>query len=149
MNLPSPEITWFILGIVFLALEMALPGFVIFFFGVGALLTAAATILFPITLNGQLIVFIISTLASLLLLRKYIKRIFFGTTFENDEVSDSALASCGERAEVVEAIIPPAEGKVKYSGTTWRALSANQIDKGQIVTIMSQDGLIMHVKKEG
>lgn len=148
MNLPSPEITWFVLGIVLLAFEMALPGFVIFFFGVGALLTAAATLLFPINLNGQLIVFLISSLASLFLLRKYIKRTFFGVTLDSDEAVDSALASRGERAEVVKDIIPPAEGKVKYSGTTWRALSEHQIDKGQIVTIMSQDGLIMHVKKE-
>lgn len=148
MNLPSPEITWFILGVVFLALEMALPGFVIFFFGIGAFLTAAVTFFLPITLNSQLIVFLITSLANLFLLRKYIKRTFLGATFENDKVIDSALASRGESAEVVEAIIPPAEGKVKYSGTTWRALSEQQIDKGQIVTIMSQDGLFMHVKKE-
>ncbi len=147
MSLPSPEFTWFILGIIFLALELILPGFVIFFFGVGAWVTAIAVFAFSFSLNGQLVIFLISSLVCLFSLRKYIQRTFLGEKHGVNEV-DEALASGGESAVVIEDIIPPSEGKVRYSGTSWRALSDETFEKDEVVTIVSQDGLIMKVAKK-
>ncbi len=145
MNLPSPEVTWFILGIIFLVLEMIMPGFVIFFFGVGAWITALVLLFADVSLNTQLVIFLITSLLTLFLLRKYIQRTFLGTK-SGDEI-DHALASGGENAIVVDAIVPPAKGKVKYSGTTWTAVSESEIEEGEVVTILSQDGLLMKVGK--
>ena len=145
MSLPSPEITWFILGIIFLVLEMIMPGFVIFFFGVGAWLTSLVLLFVPLNLNVQLIIFLVTSLVCLFALRKYIQRTFLGNK-QDDEI-DSVLASGGEQAIVTEAIIPPAQGKVKYSGTNWTAISETEIAEGEVVTIQSQDGLLMKVRK--
>lgn len=38
----KPELVWFIIGLVLFLLELVLPGFVIFFFGVGAWVTTAS-----------------------------------------------------------------------------------------------------------
>ena len=41
----APEITWAVLGIIFIFVEFFIPGLVIAFFGVGALLTSLTTLL--------------------------------------------------------------------------------------------------------
>lgn len=145
MSLPSAEIIWFILGIAFFVVEMIMPGFVIFFFGIGAWVTALILFFTPISLNTQLIIFLITSLLSLFLLRKYIQETFLGTKKENEV--DQILASDGENAVVTESIRPPAQGKVKYSGTSWQAVAEQEIGVGEIVTILSQDGLVMKVQK--
>lgn len=133
---------WLITGIVCFLLEMAIPGFVIFFFGVGAWITTLVCWIKPISLNAQLAVFLVTSLVSLFTLRGFIKSTFLGGVTDEDEDVSVAV---GEKAEVVEDIIPPAEGRISYSGTQWRALADETIEKGSIVTIISQDGLSMKV----
>ena len=145
MDLSTPSLFWFVGGIVLFLLEMFVPGFVLFFFGAGACLTALATLLFGLTLNSQILVFIFASLLSLVLLRRYVKTIFIGDSVASG--TDSALAEHGARVEVINEIVPPAEGKVKYSGTTWRARATEKIEAGEIVQVIEQDGLIMTVKK--
>lgn len=145
MEFTTPSLIWFLAGIVLFLLEMALPGFILFFFGLGAWLTAAVSWFFPLSLNGQILVFIIASLISLLCLRSFVKSAFFGRAIPGE--GDSALATPGAQAVVVAAIVPPAEGKVKYSGTSWRAIADERIEAGEITKIVSQDGLIMKVKR--
>lgn len=141
----SVEVIWFLVGIAFFVCEMVVPFFVICFFGVGAWVTALVLLFLPMSLNMQLVVFLASSLLNLFLLRKYITRIFIGER-KADEV-DSALAFEGEEVVVIETIDPPAQGKVKYSGTNWKARADEKIEKGEVVTILSQDGLQMKVQK--
>ncbi|WP_228855329.1 NfeD family protein [Desulfomarina profundi] len=44
-------------------------------------------------------------------------------------------------------IVPPAEGRIKYAGTFWRATADERIDEGEIISVVSQDGLVIHVEK--
>ncbi len=141
-----PVLIWFILGVVCFLLEMALPGFIVFFFGVGAWCTAVACWLTPVGLNGQLVIFLVGSLLSLFALRGLLRRTFLGSSSHGEEMS--GVAQHGETAEVAVAIVPPAEGKVRYSGTLWRATAEEEIPIGEVVTILSQDGLVMHVKRK-
>ncbi|BCL63027.1 hypothetical protein DGMP_37200 [Desulfomarina profundi] len=75
-TIPFP-LFWLIMGVMLLFLEMALPGFVLFFFGLGALITSLVTYLFPINISWQLALFIAASLASLFSLRNVIQRRFF------------------------------------------------------------------------
>lgn len=145
MDLTTPSLLWFISGIILLLLEMSVPGFILFFFGVGAWLTAIACLLYPLTLTSQLLLFTCSSLVALLTLRSFMNKIFSGSTASRD--SDNALALPGEQVVVVNDILPPAEGKVKYSGTTWRARAKEKLYAGEMVEIVLQDGLIMEVKR--
>lgn len=145
MEMTLPVLLWFVLGIVFFLLEMALPGFVIFFFGIGAWVTALAAWLYSsFGLNGQLALFLGSSLVSLFSLRGMIRRKYFGDTSQDEEADQ--LVRPGDTAEVIAAIIPPAEGKILYSGSSWRACADTEIAEGEKVTIVHQDGLLMHVK---
>lgn len=143
MELTTAFLMWLIMGVMCFLLELVLPGFILFFFGLGAWITALACYLHPVTLNYQLLIFLSSSLLSLLLLRNFLRRIFFGDV-SDDETHDSE----GDTAEVIADIVPPAEGQVLYSGTQWRAVADERIEKGTIVTIVSQDGITMRVKKE-
>jgi len=69
---------WFLIGLVFLLLEFLLPGLIVLFFGFGAWVTAICTLIFDLGLNAQLVVFIGTSILSLIFLRKYFKRIFVG-----------------------------------------------------------------------
>lgn len=146
----DPALYWLIIGVMLFFLELALPGFILFFFGLAALITALVAWLTPIGIAWQLALFIVSSVVSLMTLRDVIQRNFFkqkdaDVGEEADE--DVMLAAPGDRAVVGNAIIPPAEGRINYSGTSWRATADEKIGEGEIVTVVRQDNLVIHVEK--
>lgn len=145
MELTSPGLVWLIIGVVLFLLEMAVPGFVLFFFGLAAWLTALGSYLFGWGLNTQLGVFLASSLLCLFSLRTIVKKVFMGDTKEDS--TDSILATGGEKCMVSKGIHPPAEGQVKFSGTFWRAEAEEAIEEGEMVTIVKQNDLLITVKK--
>ena len=145
MELTSPGLIWLIVGVGLFLLEMALPGFILFFFGAGAWVTSIFCWFFPLSLNNQLLIFLLSSLLFLFGLRGFIKRTFFGSSVQGE---DQFPAHEGERGVVIAAILPPAEGKIKYSGTQWRALAEERIEEGESVVIVSRQGLVVKVRKQ-
>ena len=55
-ELLKPELIWFIAGLIMLLAEFAMPGLIIFFFGVGAWLVALICLFIDISINIQLII---------------------------------------------------------------------------------------------
>ena len=145
MQLPHSGLIWFMVGTALFMLELFVPAFVLFFFAIGAWITVLANWLRPLSLEGQLIVFIVSSLISLTMLRGFVQKIFRGKSVGGD--SDSVQIAPGASAEVIDAIRPPAEGRIKFSGTTWRAASDEAIGEGEIVRIITQEGLLMRVQR--
>ncbi len=145
MELTSPGLLWLIIGVVLFLLEMAVPGFVLFFFGLAAWITALGSYLFNWGLNIQLGVFLASSLLCLFGLRNIVKKVFMGDAKEDG--ADSILASGGEKCMVSKGIYPPAEGQVKFSGTFWRAEAEEAIEEGEMVTIVQQNDLLITVQK--
>jgi membrane protein implicated in regulation of membrane protease activity len=84
--LSDPAVIWFLVGLGLLLLELALPGLVMLFFGAGAWVTAMVCAITDISLNWQIFIFLVASLLGLVLLRKYLKRRFFGKT--DKEVED-------------------------------------------------------------
>jgi len=75
-----PEIIWFLIGLILLIMEFVLPGLIIAFFGVGAWIVALVCLITDIGINTQLIIFILSSVLSLMCLRKWLKGVFLGHT---------------------------------------------------------------------
>ncbi len=142
MTLTTAGLMWLIMGGICFVLEMILPGFVLFFFGLGSWITALSCWLFPVSLNTQLSVFLISSLVSLFSLRRFIQNRFRGDESIEEEGVSVAI---GEKALVLEDIIPPQEGKISYAGTQWRARAGAAIEKGNTVFIVGQKGAVMEV----
>ena len=80
MNIET-YLIWFLIGLGFLLLEMTMPSFIIFFFGLGALNVSVITGLVNdnLSFNTQIIIFICSSIFYLLILRNRLKNIFFGS----------------------------------------------------------------------
>ena len=140
----SPVLAWFLLGILLFALELALPGMIVFFFGVGAWCAALAVFLLPMSLASQLLVFLITSLVALVLLRATVKKVFLGRVLEVDAMERSIPP--GATGEVIEDIVPPAAGKVKYGGSFWRATADRSIRAGTVVTIVEKNNLSIKVR---
>jgi membrane protein implicated in regulation of membrane protease activity len=144
----TPELLWVLAGIVMLSLELFIPGLVIIFFGGGALLTALATALgLTRTFSAQLLLFIVSSLLLLALLRRLFQKIFIGKLFEG-QAEPSFDVEIGRLVDVREAIAPETNrGKVFYHGAQWEARSADAIPAGGRARIVGRDNITLLVEK--
>ncbi len=143
--LSDPAVIWFLIGLGMLFLELILPGLVILFFGAGAWVTALVCALFDINLNVQIPIFLVASLLGLVLLRKYLKKRFFGK--KDEEAQDQLEEFIGKKAKAVEDF-KDGSGLVEFKGTRWSASSNAPVKKGSWVTIVSKESLILQVKPD-
>lgn len=139
-----PALIWFLLGISCFVLELLLPGLLLFFFGIGAWCAALVILLVPMSLSMQILIFLSTSIVTLVLLRARFQKMFKGTAFEIDVVDD--FVPQGAIAEVVEDIVPPAAGRVKYGGTFWQAVSEEPVARGSKVRVLAKNNLSLTVE---
>lgn len=139
----QPWLVWAIVGVVCIGLEMLMPGFVIFFFGLGALVTALLSLV-PFVNDLvwlQVLLFVIFSVVSLVVLRKRFARIFAGTVFDSHH-PDPEETGAGETAEVIEAVTTHADGRIRFRGTTWPARTrSGTLAAGTRAIIIERDGM--------
>jgi inner membrane protein len=139
-----PEIFWFLFGLVLFLLELVIPGFFIFFFGLGAWVTAVVCLFGNPGTNLQIIIFAVISVLSLIALRRIIqKKFFYSKGTQSDDVEDEftgkeALAKCDFGGMKT--------GKVEFKGTTWNAESTHEIQEGQRVIIIEKESFKLIVK---
>lgn len=140
---------WALIGIVFIGLEMIMPGFVIFFFGMGALATALVSLIPFVSdvLWLQVLLFIVFSILSLVFLRSHFTRIFAGTVFDSKR-PDTAEDGIGETAEVLEAAGPVKEGRIRFRGTSWKAVTnGEELPSGTLVRTVSRSGMTYTIER--
>jgi len=145
-DLLKPELIWFLVGLVLLLLEFALPGLIIGFFGVGAWIVAVICLVTNISINAQLIIFIITSVLSLVILRKWAKGIFMGHSAGKQNLNEDFKDFIGERAVVIEKISVKSGGKVELHGTNWIAVADQEIEQGVTVEIIGKENITLKVK---
>ena len=141
-----PEIIWFLVGLALLIMEFAMPGLIIAFFGVGACIVAIVCLITDIGINTQLVIFMASSILSLLCLRRWLKGIFTGHVKSKQDMTQDMQEFIGERAIVKEKITPKAGGKVELHGTNWIAEAEEEIAEGTMVEIISKENITLRVK---
>ncbi len=142
----NPGVIWTIAGIILLLLEFAMPGFILFFFGAGALIVGILCFIIPISLNIQLLLFSIISLFTFFMLRKKMQTIFMGRVNKGKTLDDDMDDFSGQKAVVTEKITPKHTGKVEFHGTTWNADSEETIQKDQTIEITGKSNLTLTVK---
>jgi membrane protein implicated in regulation of membrane protease activity len=141
-----PEIFWFLLGLVLFLIELAIPGFFIFFFGLGAWVTALVCLILTPGTNLQIIIFALVSVLTLLAFRKVLKKKFFSSTGKvSEEVEDEFT---GKEALAKVDFGGGKNGKVEFKGTTWTAESKTEISAGQRVIIIEKDSFKLIVKRK-
>lgn len=148
MDAELTPLVWFVAGVIFFLAELAIPGFIIFFFGIGAWATGIAALLGLENLTIQLLIFISVSLISLIIFRKKGKNIFRGKVNDSTGVDDELQTEfIGKKVKVINEIVPGGvQGKVEFRGTLWNAESDEKIEKGKIVEIISRKNLTLIVK---
>ena len=138
---------WLAAGVLMILLELVMPGFVICFFGISALIAGIVDFLFPsFPLIGQLLLFALGGAALALSCRKLAPGIFSGkeTRQTEDIDGDDILGTvCVCREDINGAVA----GKVEFRGSLWNAVSSDTIPAGSRCIIKSRTNLTLEVTK--
>lgn len=143
-------IVWLAIGFVLMTIEIIMPGFIIFWFGAGGLLTSLFVytgIISPVSAEGQWIFFFLSSLIFLGLWQ-----VFFKKRFQSSVVDPSRDATLQNiRGRVTSRITPGIPGEVElytvYHGIKkWQAESAEVIEAGDEVVVTDANGIKLIVK---
>jgi len=142
-------VSWLILGIFIMGLEIILPGFVIFWFGVGGILTSFCFFIGVIDkpVYGWLLFFVFSVIF-LLSWHFYFKKFFRKEIV--DDYNDVTLA--GLKGIALSNINSNKPGRVRlyksfHSIKEWDAFSIDDIKEGEEIEVIDADGIKLNVKK--
>jgi membrane protein implicated in regulation of membrane protease activity len=142
----TPELIWFLIGMLLLLAEFVIPGLIVLFFGIGAWIVAGVCLLTEVSLNVQLGIFIGSSVLSLVLLRSWLKGMFIGHVKAKQDLTEDLQEFVGESAVVKETITSKLAGKVELHGTNWTAEAEEEIAEGTVVKVVAKDNLTLKVK---
>ncbi len=137
---------WMYAGAFLMFMELATPGFVMFFFGLSAATVGIVRFAFGDAFDAtwQVAAFSAFSIVYLAVLRRWLKKVFSGdkteakTDFENEYV--------GRTGKVVSAIEPPLSGRVEVGDAEWTAVSDSPIAAGTVVKVVAQSNLTFRVE---
>lgn len=133
---------WLIIaGLCFIA-EMATVGFLVFWFGIGALIAMVVSF-FTSNIIIQTTVFVISSAILLFTTKPLVKKFV-----DIKPTNTNAFSIIGKKALVIKEITPHSVGQIKINGEVWSAEAENQetIPEGSEVEIIEIKGVKTIVK---
>lgn len=135
---------WIIIAGLFFVIEMATVGFLVFWFGIGALITMFVS-LFTSNIAIQTAVFVCSSTILLFFTRPFVNKF----AKKENEVQTNAYSIIGKKGIVIKDIDPIAgKGQVKIGTEVWSAKSSDdrKIEKGLEVEVLEIEGVKAVVK---
>ena len=143
-------ILWAVLGLVLIIAEIFTPGFVLLWFGVGALAAALAAMV-GLGLPIQFLVFCAVSVGLTLASRTIFSRYFVRTEEEGGSLKTGVDALPGKVGTVVSSSAGALkEGAVKVFGSTWTAYPAegeDPLEAGDRVVVESVRGASIYVRR--
>lgn len=145
MSLADPNtITWiwFIVGILLLGSEFLISGFVIIFFGGGAIAVAVARWLGLIeSWASSTAVWLISSLLLVVALRKTIRKFLPAET--SYQAVEEDIDAYGTVVEVIKTVYDDNdEGRIRYQGTSWPSIcEEGTIPAGKKAKLLARNNL--------
>ena len=141
---------WFIIAAVFIVAEMFTSGFVLMWFGIGAiiagLLALTGLVGLPLQVAVFLIVSILLTVASRTILERFFLRDSPGRALKTGV--DALPGRVGVVVE--ESAGPTREGAVRVFGSTWRAFPVHEdetLKEGDKVVVDRVEGATVYVRR--
>lgn len=136
--------TWVIIAGFCFVIEIATVGFLVFWFGIGALIAMVVS-LFTNNIAIQMTAFVISSTILIFFTRKFANKI----SKNDDSIKTNAYSIIGKKGLVIKDINPESgEGQVKVGTEVWSAKSANdiKIEKGTEIEVVEISGVKAIVK---
>lgn len=127
---------WLIISGIFFVMEIITVGFLVFWFALGALITALVSV-FTDNLIIQTAVFVISSTLLLFLTKPFVKKLS-----RKDKVQTNAYSIIGKKGIVTREIdSKKGIGQVKIGSEVWTARSTTAISEGSEVVVKEIDGV--------
>ena len=131
---------WLIIAGIFLIIESATTGFLVFWFSVGALVALVSSFFIENVIT-QTSIFLIASTILIFATRKFCNK------FLKNDAPETINTSVGKVGTVTVDINPiKAEGQVKINGETWSATSKSPIEKGSEIVVEKVEGVKAVVK---
>lgn len=135
------SLTWMIVFIVLICLELTTVNLVSIWFAIGALFAFILS-LFVSNTTWQIATFVSVSFISLLLTKDSVKKLRGNKVIATN--LDRVIGQIGVVTEEVNKLEP---GEVKVDGKRWSAVSNHKIKVGSKVEILSIDGVKLNVKE--
>lgn len=143
-------IVWTILGVILIVAEIFTPGFVLLWFGVGALAAAMAGLVGVTSLPLQFLIFALVSI-SLTAASRTIFVNYFSRENSGNDLKSGVDALPGKVGTVVSSSKGAlGEGAVKVYGSTWTAYPAEgeePLEAGERVTVERVQGASIYVRR--
>lgn len=137
---------WIVVGILFVLAEFIIPGLMIVFLGVSALVVGLLVWLgLPQTNGLPFVIFIALSVGLIFLLRSKFKEWFQGNTVGEDNPDTDDII--GKEAEVVSEFGQNGRGKISLRGANWDAKSEEPLSVGERVVVKGRQGITLIVGK--
>lgn len=130
---------WILCGLIMMLLELLVPGGIIVFLGMSAVMVGSAVYFGLLThwMDAVIAWFILSLLLILGV------RSFFIQFFEGDSKVDNVdedLDIIGAVVEVVQDVLPYKDGRVRFRDSTWPARSDEELSAGSKARVIQRQG---------
>lgn len=143
-------IGWVILGLVLIVAEVFTPGFVLLWFGIGALIAAFANIIGVESLGLQFLIF-----AGVSIALTAASRTIFVNYFSREKTGDSLRTGVESLPGKIGTVVSSSrgamnEGAVKVFGSTWTAYPAEgeePLEAGERVQVERMEGASLYVRR--
>ncbi len=140
---------WLVFGMILILLELAVPSFTIFWFGLGALVVGILLLLVPgISLTVQVLIWIVASVVFVIFWFKVLKPRMIDRT----KAGVSMEAVLGETAMVTRIPEGARRGEIRFAvpmlgSDTWPFISVDEVVVGERVMVQDVSGNTMVVKK--
>ncbi len=136
---------WAVGGIVLIVAELAVPSFVLIWFGLGALVVALAVAAAQIGFTAQLGLWLI---VSLLLVAAWFK--VFKPSRHKTRIGMADANAIGEIGLLVREVAPFAKGQVRFQkpvlgADVWECIADEMIQSGERVRVLAVEGSFLKV----
>ena len=131
---------WLIIAGVCFIIEMMTVGFLVFWFGIGALLTMIVSLIFPDNIILQTSIFVVSSTLLIFLTKPLVNKL----SKSDKKVATNAFSIIGKKGIVTQDINEAhGVGQIKIAGEVWSAKTADgsTIEKGTQIEVTKIDGV--------
>lgn len=131
---------WLIVAGVSFIIEIITVGFLVFWFGIGALLTMIVSLIFPDNILLQTTIFVLSSTLLIFLTKPFIEKF----AKSDKKVVTNAYSIIGKKGIVLQDINPTyGIGQIKVAGEVWSAktMDGSTIEKGTQIEVQKIDGV--------
>ena len=133
--------TWWILGVVLLALEVLAPGNVFVWFGIAAILTGILAFFVDLPWQTEALIFVALALVLAIVGRRYFAR--ESKKGEQPFLNERAARLVGQNFVLAEPIVD-GKGRLRIDDTNWR-VTGPDLPSGTRVRVTGSDGAVLSV----